>query len=174
MLVIDSDGTKLGLIKRDEALKKAMDQGLTLVEIAPNAKPPVAKILDFEKFRYDENKKDQAAKKHSREVQLKELWLSPRIADHDLETRVKKAEDFLRDGDKIQFRVKFKGREMAHMEYGFQLLNKIFARFGEQIVVEREPKIEGRSITAIIGKNKGGQNTKGEGSDENQKQQNKT
>lgn len=129
---------------------------LDLVEIAPNAKPPVAKILDFQKFKYEENKKEQSAKKHAKDVELKEIWLSPRIAEHDLQTRLNKAERFLKDGDKIFFRVKFRGREMAHLNFGFDLLNKIFGIFGDKIQIEREPKVEGRSITVIIGRNKGG------------------
>lgn len=157
MLVIDSEGNKLGELSKEEALQKAQALGLDLVEIAPGAKPPVAKILDFQKFRYDENKKEQIAKKNARDVELKEIWLSPRIAAHDLETRLRRADEFLADGDRIMFRVKFKGREMAHTEFGFELLQKIFQRFNGKISIEREPKLEGRSITAIIGKGKGGQ-----------------
>lgn len=156
MLVIDADGNKLGEISKAEALQKAQALGLDLVEIAPQAKPPVAKILDFQKFRYDENKKEQAAKKNAKDVQLKEIWLTPRIAEHDLETRLRRVEEFLADGDRIMFRVKFKGREMAHTEFGFELLKKIFAKLDGKISVDRDPKLEGRSITAIIGKNKGG------------------
>ncbi len=158
-MVIDSDGTKLGVISKEEALRKAHEQGLDLVEIAPNIKPPVAKILDFQKFRYEESKKEQAARKNAKDVSLKEIWLSPRIAEHDLRTRLKRAEEFLNAGDKVFFRVKFKGREMAHLEFGFELLKKIFGIFGDKITIEREPKVEGRSITAIIGKSKGGSKT---------------
>ncbi len=154
-MVIDSDGTQLGVISKEEAIRRALDQELDLVEIAPNAKPPVAKILDYQKFRYDENKKEQAAKKNAKDVELKEIWLTPRIAEHDLETRLRRVDEFLKDGHKIFFRVKFKGREMAHLNFGFELLTKIFERLGDRITVEREPKIEGRSITAIIGKGKG-------------------
>lgn len=154
MLVIDSDGTKIGEISKEEALKRAQEKGLDLVEIAPTTKPPVAKILEFQKFRYEENKKEQAARKNVKEVTLKELWLTPRIAEHDLETRLRRAEVFLAEGDKIMFRVKFKGREMAHLELGMRLLNKIFDKFGGRIIIERAPKIEGRSITAIIGKSR--------------------
>ena len=156
-MVIDADGIKLGEISKEDAIKRAEEQGLDLVEIAPNVKPPVAKILDFQKFRYDENKKEQVARKNARDVELKELWFTPRIAEHDLETRLGRAAECLGDGNKIMLRVKFKGREMAHPEFGFQLLNKIFDRLGDKIAIEREPKFEGRSITAIIGKSKGGQ-----------------
>jgi translation initiation factor IF-3 len=124
------------------------------------AKPPVAKILDFRKFLYEENKKEQAAKRNAKEVELKEIWLSPRIAEHDLQTRLRRAEQFMAAGDKVQLRVKFRGREMAHTQLGFELLNKIFEQFGEKIMVDRAPKLEGRSITAIIGRAKGGGNAK--------------
>jgi translation initiation factor IF-3 len=154
--VIGSDGQKLGVIPRDEALAKAKELELDLVEIAGNINPPVAKIIDFQKFRYEESKKEQAAKKHARDVELKEIWLSPRIAQHDLETRLRRVNEFLDDGARIMFRVKFKGREMAHLEFGYALLKKIFEKYGDRISIEREPKQEGRSITAIIGKGKGG------------------
>lgn len=142
----------VGVISRDEALVKAKEAGLDLVEIAPQANPPVAKIVEFQKFRYEESKKEQTAKKHAKEVELKELWLTPRIAEHDLMTRLNRMDEFLHDGNKIMLRVKFKGREMAHVEFGFDLLQRIFGILGDKITVEREPKLEGRSITAIIGK----------------------
>lgn len=154
-MVIDSDGTKLGEISKDEALKRAQEQELDLVEIAPQAKPPVAKILDFQKFKYEEGKKEQAAKKNAKNSGVKELWLTPRIAEHDLQTRLKRAAEFLQDGDKIFFRVKFKGREMAHTEFGFELLNKVFEILGDKVIVERAPKLEGRNITAIVSRGKG-------------------
>ncbi len=110
--------------------------------------------MEYQKFRYDENKKEQAAKKRAKEVELKELWFTPRIAEHDLQTRLNRVEEFLREGDKIMLRVKFRGREMAHTEFGFGLLQKIFGILGDKIVIDREPKLEGRSITVIIGKGK--------------------
>jgi translation initiation factor IF-3 len=167
-LVIDDKGNKLGLLTKEEALKRAWDAKKDLVEIAPNAKPPVAKILEFQKFKYEESKREQAAKKHAKEVELKEIWLTPRIAEHDLQTRLNRVEQFLKDGDKIMFRVKFKGREMAHVEFGYNLLIKIFETLGNKIAIEREPKLEGRSITAIIGRSKGGPK-KGEKLDETNK-----
>lgn len=127
-----------------------------MVEIAPQAKPPVAKILDFRKFLYEENKKEQASKRNAKEVELKELWFSPRIGEHDLETRLRRMEQFLEDGNKVQFRVKFRGREMGNTKLGFELLQGIFDRYGDKIMIDRPPKLEGRSITTIIGKGKGG------------------
>lgn len=154
--VIDADGAQLGVISKEEALNKARTLGLDLVEIAPNANPPVAKILDFEKFRYEESKKEQAAKKNAKDVELKELWFTPRIAEHDLQTRLRRVEEFLQNGNKVMLRVKFTGREMAHTEFGHELMRRIFDLLGEKIMVERDPKMEGRSLTAIIGPNKGG------------------
>lgn len=122
-----------------------------MVEVAPNVQPPVARIVDFEKFRYSEEKREQAAKKHAKEVELKEIWLSPRIAQHDLEVRLKKAEEFLEKGNKVKLTIKFKGREMAHPEVGHQVVKQILAYFGDRISVERETKFEGRHLTTIVG-----------------------
>lgn len=146
----------LGVLSKDEALKKAREAELDLVEIAPNASPPVARILEFQKFRYEENKREQAAKKHAKEVELKELWFTPRIAEHDLQTRLNRVDEFLKEGNKVMLRIKFRGREMAHTENGFHLLQRIFGILGDKISIDREPKLEGRSITAIIGRSKGG------------------
>lgn len=121
------------------------------MEVVPNAIPPVAKLIDFQKFRYQENKKEQAAKKHAREVELKEIWLSPRIQQHDLTVRLRKAEQFLKDGNKVKLTVKFRGREMAHPENGRQVLDTAIAHFGQKVNIERESKFEGRSLSVIIG-----------------------
>lgn len=155
MRVIDEEGNQLGVLDRAEALKKAQEKNLDLVEVAPNINPPVARIIDFEKFRYKEEKREQAAKKHAREVDLKEIWLSPRIAQHDLEVRLRKAEDFLERGDKVKLTVKFKGREMAHPETGHRVLQQALAYLGEGVNIERETKFEGRNLTTIIGSSKG-------------------
>lgn len=137
---------------KDDAVRLAKGKGLDLVEIAAKATPVVTKIVDFQKFRYEESKKEQAAKKNAKDVQLKEIWLTPRIAEHDLQTRLRRVHEFLDDGNKIMFRIKFKGREMAHLNFGFDLLTKILTQLGDKARVEREAKVEGRSITAIIGR----------------------
>ena len=124
---------------------------MDLVEVAPEVKPPVARITDFEKFRYKEEKKEQAAKKHARDVELKEIWLSPRIAQHDLLVRLKKVEEFLRDGDRVKLTVKFKGREMIHPESGQKVVGQALEYLGEKVVIERETKFEGRNLTTIVG-----------------------
>ena len=140
---------------------------MDLIEIAPNADPPVAKIIDFKKFRYEENKKDRGARKGSSEGGLKELWLSPRIDDHDLNVRLKRAEEFLKKGNKVKLTVKFKGREMGHPELGRAVLNHALEQLKDQAAVETEPKFEGRKLFMIITKIKGGK--KIDGQNENQK-----
>ena len=173
--MIDAEGGQLGIMQKDEALKKAKEAELDLVEIAPNANPPVAKIIDFKKLRYEENKKERASNKSAGD--LKELWLSPRIADHDLNVRLTRAKEFLKDGHKVKLTVKFKGREMAHTEFGSQLLQKAIGQLGEEVDIEREPKFEGRKLSVIITKIKGGkingededkQNNNEEGQDNSQ------
>lgn len=152
MRVIDPEGNQIGILSRDEALQKAQELGLDLVEIAANANPPVVKIVDFQKYKYQERKKEQAAKRNAREIELKEVWLSPRIAGHDLEVRMRQAEGFLDKGNKVKVTVKFRGREMAHPETGHRILDQALQFFGSKIKVEREARFEGRSLSVIIGK----------------------
>ncbi len=156
MLVVDAKGGQLGVMSKEAALQKAREAGLDLVEIAPMARPPVVKIIEFQKFKYEESKKDQAAKKHAKEVELKEIWLTPRIAEHDLQTRLRRVEEFIGENNKVMFRVKFKGREMAHVDIGFALLKRVMDILGDKVGIERDAKLEGRSITLIIGRSRGG------------------
>lgn len=135
-------------------MEKARELGQDLIEIAPNADPPVAKISDFQKFRYEENKKERASKKGTSAGELKELWLSPRIAEHDLKVRLARTEEFLKDGHKVKLTVRFKGREMAHQELGYQVLQEALSLLGDNAAVEREAKMEGRKLSVILGKNK--------------------
>ena len=141
-----------------EALEKAKELGQDLIEIAPNADPPVAKIADFQKFRYEENKKERASRKGGGAGELKELWLSPRIAEHDLKVRLARTEEFLKEGHKVKLTVKFKGREMAHQELGHQVLQEALNLLGDKVAVERESKFEGRKLSMIVGRGKGGHN----------------
>lgn len=153
--MINPQGKLLGIITRIEALEKAKQLGLDLIEIASNANPPVAKIANFQKFRYDENKKVRGSKKSS-EGGLKELWLSPRIDAHDLKVRLNRTEEFLKKGYKVKLTVKFKGREMTHQELGYRVLQETLALLGDKVGVDREPKMEGRKLSIIVGKSKGG------------------
>lgn len=139
-----------------EALQKAKELGQDLIEIAPNTDPPVAKIADFQKFRYEENKKERASRKGTSLGTLKELWLSPRIAEHDLKVRLVQTEKFLKEGHKVKLTVKFKGREMAHQEIGHRVLQEALQLLDDKVTVEREPKFEGRKLSLILGKGKSG------------------
>lgn len=153
--MIDATGELVGILPKFEALEKAKQLGLDLIEIAPNADPPVAKLANFQKFRYDESKKERGAKKDSG-GELKELWLSPRIAEHDLKVRLNRTEEFLKEGHKVKLTVKFKGREMAHQDLGYRVLQEALALLGEKVAIDREPKMEGRKLSMIVGKTKGG------------------
>lgn len=159
MRVIDSNNDQLGILTKPEALVKAREQQLDLIEVAPNAEPPVARILDYKKFRYEESKKERASKKGSNEGGLKELWFSPRIAEHDMLVRLRRIEQFLQDGNKVKLTVKFKGREMAHPENGHDVLKQVLTYLGDKVAVERAPKFEGRKLTLIVTKSKGGNKT---------------
>lgn len=160
--VIDSKGEQLGILTRIEALEKAKKLGQDLIEIAPAAEPPVAKIADFQKFRYEENKKERASRKGASVGGLKELWLSPRIAEHDLKVRLARTEEFLREGHKVKLTVKFKGREMAHPELGHQVLQEALNFLGDKASAEKEPKMEGRKLSMIVGKGRKDKNAETE------------
>ncbi len=153
---MDSGNEQLGILTRLEALQKAKELGVDLIEIAPNADPPVAKLADFQKFRYEEGKKERASRKGESAGGLKELWLSPRIAEHDLKVRLNRTEEFLKAGHKVKLTVKFKGREMAHQELGHRVLQEALTLLGDKVGVERDPKFEGRKLSMIVGKTKGG------------------
>lgn len=153
--VIDAQGNQLGVITKIEAIAKAKALGLDLVEVAAQADPPVARIVDFQKFRYEESKKDRASKKDSGGG-LKELWLSPRIEEHDIKVRLARTEEFLKAGHKVRLVVKFKGREMAHPELGHKVLQETLTLLGDKVSVEREPRFEGRNLSIILSKSRGG------------------
>lgn len=162
--MIGPDGKQFGVLTKEEALGKAKELELDLIEIAPQADPPVARIFDFQKFRYEEGKKERGSKKSS-EGGLKELWLSPRIAEHDLQVRLNRTREFLHDGHKVKLTVKFKGREMAHPELGHKVLQQTLDLLGDMASVERESKFEGRRLSLIV--TKGGK--KRDEQNENQK-----
>ena len=149
--MIDSEGKLIGILTKQEALDRAKEAEMDLVEIAANADPPVAKIVDFQKFKYEESKKERGTKNKA-EGSLKELWLSPRIAEHDLKVRLDRTEEFLEEGRKVKLTVKFKGREMSHPELGHKVLNQVLQLLGKKATVEREPKFEGRKLSLIVGR----------------------
>jgi translation initiation factor IF-3 len=134
----------------EEAVRQAREAGLDLVEVAPQAKPPVCRVMDYGKWKYQQKKKEQKARSHSKQSELKEVRLRPKIDDHDLSIKVSKAREFLDDGDKVQFTMLFRGREMAHRELGLQLMRRIFDELVAFSKVEAEPRQLGRRMTMVL------------------------
>lgn len=150
--VISSDGKQIGIMKLGDALAKAKEEGLDLVEIAPNANPPVAKIVDLGKFKYELEKRQRKEAKGSKRKggEVKEVRLSPFIADHDYEVRLNKISDFLNQNNKVRVVVVFTGRQMESKTYGYDLLNKILEKFSGRISVDMQPKFLGRHLAMVI------------------------
>jgi translation initiation factor IF-3 len=148
--VIDDDGTQLGVLPTSEALEMARAKELNLVEVAPNAVPPVCKILDYGKYKYEEEKKERAARKNQHTSELKELRLRPRTDEHDLQVRARAARRFLEEGHKVRLVVRFRGRESSHPEVARAQINHIAERLSDIAVVERAPEMEGRGMYAIL------------------------
>ncbi len=140
----------IGVLSRDEALKKAEEAGLDLVEIQPNADPPVCKIMDFGKFRFEQQKKANEAKKKTKQVEIKEMKFRPVTDDGDYQIKLRNMRRFLEVGDKIKVNIRFRGREMSHQELGREMAARIEADLGEEIVVESRPRLEGRQMVMMI------------------------
>ena len=148
--LIGADGEQLGIVSSKEAQKIADDAGLDLVKIAPNAKPPVCKVIDYGKYRYELARKEKDAKKKQKTVELKEIRLSPNIDTNDLNTKMNAAKKFLAKGNKVKITLRFRGREMAHMNQSKHILDDIAENLADVAVVEKAPKIEGRSIGMVL------------------------
>lgn len=148
--VIDENGAQLGLMSANDALQAAMERHLDLVEISPSAKPPVCKIIDYGKFRYEQQKRDKEARKKQKTFDIKEVKLRPGIEDHDFDVKLKNAIRFLEDGDKVKVTIMFRGRELSHPELGEELLTKMAARLDTMAVVEKKPKLEGKNMIMIV------------------------
>jgi len=148
-VVIDG-GDMLGVMNIRDALEKARDLGLDLIEVAPNAKPPTCKIMDYGKWKYENKKKANEARKKQTIVSVKEVQMRPRTEDHDLETKLKNARKFLLNGDKVKVNLRFSGREMAHQELGYELLVRVTKMLDEIATVEAAPKKEGRQLFTIV------------------------
>ena len=148
--VIGSDGKNLGVMQLKQAIQLAKDEGLDLIEISPNANPPVCKIMDMGKYKYDLQKKANQAKKKQKIVSLKEIKLRPGTEIHDYNFKIKNAKKFITKGDKVKFTVKFKGREMQYVELGKNLMNRIIEDTKDIAKVETHPKFEGRQMIMII------------------------
>ncbi len=149
--VISHDGEQLGIITPEEALAKAYEAGLDLVEVSPNTDPPVCKIMDYGKFRYEESKKEHKRKKKQATVTVKEVKLRPKTEEHDLEHKVKGMKRFLADKNKVKVTIRFRGREITHPEQAREVLDRLVNMVGDEAQVEQPPKFEGRTMVMVLG-----------------------
>lgn len=148
--VVSDSNEQLGIMQTRDALRMAMEQQLDLVEVAPLAKPPVCRIMDFGKFKYEQQKRDKEAKKKQKVVTVKEVKLRPNIEDHDFDVKLKNAQRFLSDGDKVKVTIMFRGRELSHTELGRQVLVRMANELKDMVIIEREPKLEGKNMIMIL------------------------
>ena len=148
--LISENGEQLGVLKLDDAIERAKDVGLDLIEVASNVTPPVAKILNYGKLKYEEKKKAQASKKKQHVVKIKEMRVRPRIDDHDLETKVSRGRKFLEDGCKLKVTLMFRGREMSRTDLGVDVLNRVIEMLSDIAEVEKHGELEGRRQTIVL------------------------
>lgn len=148
--LIGADGEQLGIVSSKEAQRLADEAGLDLVKIAPTAKPPVCKIIDYGKYRYEQARKEKEAKKKQKTIELKEIRLSPNIDTNDLNTKINAAKKFIEKGNKVKVTLRFRGREMAHMNQSKYILDDFAESLADVAVVEKAPKVEGRSIGMVL------------------------
>lgn len=149
--LVAADGSMVGVVSLQEALRAAEEAGLDLVEISPNADPPVCKILDYGKFKYEQQKKTAEARKKQKTVDVKEVKIRPGIEKHDYEVKMRNARRFLEDGDKVKVTMRFRGREMAHQNIGMDLLVKMKGELADVSKIEMEPRMEGRQMIMVLG-----------------------
>jgi translation initiation factor IF-3 len=152
--LIGADGEQLGIVDTPEALRRAQDADLDLVEVAPNSKPPVTRMLDYSKYKYEQEQKQKQARKHQQQVNIREIKLRPKIATHDYDTKKGHVERFLKHGDKVKVTIMFRGREQAHPERGRALLQKLFEDLGGLGVIESAPLQEGRNMSMLLAPSK--------------------
>ncbi|EKU71465.1 translation initiation factor IF-3 [Selenomonas sp. F0473] len=148
--VTSAAGEQLGIMPTVEALRMAEDQHLDLVEVAPNARPPVCRIMDFGKFRYEQQKREKEAKKKQKTISIKEVKLRPNIDEHDFNVKLKNALRFVEEGNKVKVTIMFRGRELSHPELGRAVLDRVSERMGELVTIERGAKLEGKNMTMIL------------------------
>jgi translation initiation factor IF-3 len=148
--VVDEDGGQLGVMPTNEALRLAQEKGYDLVEVAPNAVPPVARFLDFGQYKYELTKREKEAKRRQRAVTFKEIRLKPQIGQQDFDTKVRRAIQFLEEGDRVKVAVQFRGRQLTHPHLGRDLLTKFSDQIKEHGVVERQPLLEGRAMSIVV------------------------
>ncbi len=148
--LVDPDGEMVGVLSAEEGLQMAIDAGLDLVEVSPNADPPVCKILDYGKFKYEQQKKRNEARKKQKIIEVKEIKMRPGIDEHDYQVKMRSMRRFLGDGDKVKVTIRFRGREMAHQELGMKVLDRVCDDLEEMIKVEIVPQMEGRLMTMVL------------------------
>ena len=148
--LIDDEGNQMGIVPTMEALRMAKDKGLDLVEVSPNANPPVCKILDFGKYRFEQEKKLRDSKKNQKVLKLKEIRMQPKIGAGDLDTKAKHVQEFLDDGAKVKVTIRFRGRELAHTDLGYGVLQDVLKRLTSEYVVEKSPAMDGKTMSMTI------------------------
>jgi translation initiation factor IF-3 len=149
--LIDDMGNQVGIVPTRDALEMARERGLDLVEVAPNAVPPVCRLMDYGKFKYEQSRKEREARRNQHVIELKEVRIRPKIDDHDLETKGRRAAKFLDDGDKVKLTVLFRGRENAHPEIGRALLDQLGEQLRSHGTIEQPPRLEGKAMTMLLG-----------------------
>ena len=153
MRVIDEEGNQLGIYPIQDALRLAFEKGLDLVEVAPNAVPPVCRLLDFGKFQFEKQKKEREARKAQKVIEMKEIRLRPRTGEHDLDTKVRQALSFLEEGSKVKVTVRFRGREITHPEIAREQLDEFASKVGAAAIIEAQPLLEGKNLFMMLGPN---------------------
>ena len=148
--LIDEEGNQVGIVPTEQAMERAAEKDLDLVEVAADARPPVARLLDYSKYRYEQEQKAKAARKHQQQINVREIKLRPKIAVHDYETKKGHVERFLRQHDKVKVTIMFRGREQAHPERGRQLLRRLFEDIEDLAIIESEPLQEGRNMSMML------------------------
>ena len=148
--LVGADGSMLGVVGIHEAMGAAQDAGLDLVEVSPNAEPPVCKVLDYGRFKYEAQKKKNEARKKQKTIEVKEIKMRPGIEQHDYDTKMRSVRRFLEEGDKVKVTLRFRGRELAHQEVGRAVLQRVQTELGETVKVEQFPKMEGRQMVMVM------------------------
>jgi translation initiation factor IF-3 len=148
--VIDGDGKQLGILPLKEAMKLAEERGLDLVEVAPNSQPPVCRIMNYGKYKYQQNKRIQEARKHQTVIHVKEVKVRPRTEEHDFQFKLRHVKRFLGEGNRVKISILFRGREIAHPEFGKEMLNRFVEGLKDLTVIEQAPRLEGRNMVMIL------------------------
>jgi translation initiation factor IF-3 len=148
--LVDEEGNMVGVVRLAEALQRAEEAGMDLVEVSPNASPPVCKILDYGKFKYEAQKKANAARKKQRVIDVKEIKMRPNIDDNDYNTKMRKIYEFLDEGDKVKVTMRFRGRELAHQDIAMGVLSRVRDELGDRVKIEQFPRMEGRQMVMVM------------------------